>query len=134
MAREIKFRGWHIPTKKMIDLKKITPLALDAGLQHQDGLFLPFSGDVVLEQYANRKDKNGVEIYEGDIVKLHNNIEITKEEYWFPVYEVQYVNLGFDLKYVGGGMNPQSQMFHFAHYFKSFEVIGNIHDNPELLP
>ena len=64
--REIKFRAWHQDTKKMLDLKKMTPLALSPSLD-QDGLYIPFIKDLPLMQYTGIKDKDGVEIYEGDI-------------------------------------------------------------------
>ena len=64
--REIEFRAWNIVTKTMIDLKKITPLALGIDT---DGLFIPFSDGLILMQYTGLKDKNGVKDWIDDIVE-----------------------------------------------------------------
>jgi uncharacterized phage protein (TIGR01671 family) len=83
--------------------------------------------DTVLMQYTGRKDKNGKEIYEGDIVQwceCEPNIE------WCGTVsgEIEWQDSGFWLRckqangFSGGlwGIGP-------------LEIIGNIHENPELL-
>ena len=106
--REIKFRAWNIQTKTMIDLKKITPLALN---MDTDGLFIPFSG-MPLMQYTELKDKNEVEIYEGDIVKMkRKGVEKTI------TVEIPFVYIW--------NFNGEKD--------DTWEIIGNIHENPELL-
>lgn len=110
--REIKFRAWNVATKTMVDLKKITPLALDIDT---DGLFIPFSNGLLLMQFTGLKDKTGKEIYEGDIVKLNDRfIDIVVfEASQFCTKEPQATNV---LSEWGG-----------------IEVLGNIYENPELL-
>ncbi len=111
--RDIKFRGWNVKTKTMLDLKAITPLAMDSNLEC-DGLFLPFADEVILMQYTGLKDKNGVEIYEGDIDKCGGVVVWNQDDASFY-------------------MDHPSEMHALIDTDKWFEVIRNIHANPTLL-
>lgn len=72
----------------------------------------------VLEQYTEIKDKNGVEIYEGDILNTEQGI-----------CSVIWFDSAFALK------SPRSEAIDFEHssFYELSEIIGNIHENPELL-
>lgn len=79
-------------------------------------------------QFTGLTDKNGKKVFEGDIVKDESGV----------VYPVVFELTGFYLKYAP----PHSHGFHFdllplSNYWHAhgaiIEVIGNIHDNPELL-
>jgi uncharacterized phage protein (TIGR01671 family) len=86
----------------------------------------------VLMQYTGLKDKNGVEIYEGDILKI-SNISILRCEFrngcfvlvhikeFAGVENLLWGNLG---RLYDAGMND---------IFELTEIIGNIYENPELL-
>ncbi len=66
--REIKCRAYNTSTRVMIDLQKITPLALDSGCQNQPGVFIPFDEKLILLFYTGRHDIRGQDIYDGDKV------------------------------------------------------------------
>jgi len=118
--REIKFRAWD--ESRMKGLKKNDFFSI-----RNDGytsISLPSSNEPKLMQYTGLTDKNGVEIYEGDIVKFK----------WLGEYTgvIKYEDCGFGLSYNANDeqMNVAMRRFYFD---KNAEVIGNIHENPELL-
>jgi len=112
-ANRLRFRAWHKSTGRMVDLHAITPLALDASF-NQDGVFIPFSDEIIVMQSTGLEDKNGKEIFEGDIDKRRLPIE------WFR-----------------GGFICNGQPIGLDCSFTEetwVEIIGNIHQNPDLLP
>lgn len=127
--RELKFRAW---SKKHNKYLKITGIQYDgdkfagtfviygtvAGIPNT--IFLE-PEDVVLEQYTSLKDKNGKEIYKGDIVV---NTYYDDGE----MYKVLWVDDS-----VAFGMESLDDMELYKLPLESLEVIGNIHENAELL-
>lgn len=79
-----------------------------------------------LGQYTGLTDKNGTKIFEGDIVE---GLDFTAEDGGYGV--VTFDDGAFEV--VGSCYNNIVGTFHENYYGKDFEVIGNIHDNPELL-
>ena len=140
--RQIKFRAWDKDEKRWFSNFYLSPkgqlLEKDMGLS---GLS-PIPTDMVeLMQYTGRHDKNGKEIYEGDIVKVwHYRDEDAPELDDTTIHEVVWGGDGeypaFDLKPdLTDDMNDLAYMVSggFDDDIPHHEVIGNIYENPELL-
>jgi len=119
MNREIKFRAWDKEKKEFVYLSQSGDFGLIGdGLQFSidlcDELF-------IIDQFTGLKDKNGVEIYEGDIIR-------TREDYvgdYFYKHEIHQVI--FD-----DGCFC-CELANLTDEFYLCEIIGNIHENPDLL-
>ena len=130
--REIKFRAWDKDDKVMRSWKEVQ-IQKDYG---EDFYFLGykenkaitrFDHEQILMQYTGLKDKNGKEIYEGDIVKI---TEFFNEKEPYLSYQVTFGRgvlalLDEDeLSYV---------QYPLYDWIENTEVIGNVYENPEIL-
>lgn len=130
--REIKFRAWQNGHKRMREVHSISwkdGVITYVGITQQNTApaaqtygtkDYPLSYLNVM-QYTGLKDKNGVEIYEGDVVKARGFEPDT--------YEVVFDRGGFCLKRGDDGYYPDIKYVEDEHG----EVIGNIYQNPELI-
>lgn len=107
--RYIKFRAWHKGEAFMIEWDFII----------DDGILPYFSSDsYVLMQYTGLKDRNGREIYEGDVVKFNMGGEdFRRPVAWNPQ--------GFWTIHWQDGLNT-------GPLRGTYEVVGNIYDNTEM--
>ena len=126
MNREIKFRAWHKDLKKMFKIGQITLEKGTWNFEPNDrdfiGMSIPSQTSFVLMQYTGLHDKNGKEIYEGDILKV----------YYKGMSGVGYVEYDNDYCEYKIIINTDKDYFSL---WKSIDLekIGNIYDNPELL-
>ncbi len=124
MSREIKFRGW---SKKdncfcgafSIHYTGMISDMIDAKIDKDSGLAISDAhwneNDLILMQYTGLQDKNGKDIYEGDIVRskiLSGEIKINEIVFEYGAYRIGLQQLNIQ---------------------KDIEIIGNIYENKNLL-
>ena len=122
-----KFRAWDYKKKNMIlEMKGIYIFHFSQGFEGieshagQRGEFLQASW-LGLMQFTGLQDKNGKDIYEGDNIEFEFYNEIRKET-------VIYGNGSFTLGYCMSLWDTEQDRFKSV----KLEIIGNIHENPEL--
>ncbi len=130
--REIKFRVWNPETKKIHNMPflEVCRSAKSGGWYyspHTGGDFPRVVLDKYLMQYTGLKDKNGMKIYEGDIVKAYH-YQREEVEMHCVRYEAPCFTLGL---YWKDGSHDWYSMEQYDSF--ELEVIGNIYENPELL-
>ena len=127
--REIKFRAWDKFSEKWLDLEEYV-IDPEDGAVGEVSVYeiVDVNYDAILEQYTGINDKNGVEIYDGDLVKLHVVILSPDDKVGVVKYTPEY---GYSLYF---GSNRMARQEYWASGEKhTLEVIGNVHENTDLL-
>lgn len=133
MNRIIKFRAWardDNPFKKGLMSYNVYPMLnneiyIDGDIYYVDKF-------IELMQFTGLHDKNGKEIYEGDILQsyIHPEIELLHKIEWSEKFNGWFAknlnNKGKDYK------TGDIQLWVYIQH-NLFEVIGNIYENPELI-
>ena len=84
--------------------------------------------EIEVMQYVGLKDKNGEEIYEGDLLSLHGGAKPVIGEVIF-----EYGCFCFKAPWIGEGNHYPELKYYIEVEFVECEVIGNIYENPELV-
>ena len=151
--RDIKFKAWHKLEDKMCEVEVINldkgaflvgvltteNTILDDGkfeIEAPDnGRFCDFA-EFELLQFTGLLDKNGIEIYKGDILDLGQTVNGVNE--FIVVWD--YMRIGWSIEYNAKMNMPRNYEYDVISFFKideatgeGVEVIGNIYENPELL-
>lgn len=122
MNRPLKFRIWSKITKAMsppIELKRLAYETFDSSLDPLNDEYTVFM------QYTGVKDKDGVEIYEGDIAEFRMLNEFGS---WQVIRSIMKWHVG------GFGFEAETEwIFTGVDNIAGAKIIGNIWENPELI-
>jgi len=130
--REIKFRAWDTKLKKMWSAEE---MGADELTINPDGRgfvnvssvstrLSEYATHLIPLQFTGLKDKNGKEIYEGDIVMVRNYLNGKLWDGHVHPCSVESIPGGYELK---------DHWMHESLRSSEVEIIGNIYENPELL-
>ena len=132
--REIKFRAWD---KKLKNMLFMDGMSMNWEYDHLTFRITGYTDeeewstneeDLELMQYTGLKDKNGKEIYEGDLIKTH-----TEGDTLLVIWNERSGN-GWALKRQDGtiiqGLFPTND----GAPYPEVEIVGNLYEHPELFP
>lgn len=121
--REIKFRAWDNENNQMLDVQNLDfeDCFYGGEIQIRTTMYNDYFDirEMPLMQYTGLHDKNGKEIYEGDIFNLGDNRIL---------YIVEWFDTG-----LSGRQNGNSSRVGLQYWKDKIEVIGNIYENKDLL-
>ena len=113
-------KAWDPSAKRMNEIRGYVDNEETIKIFYKSGGFASYLKDrIVILEGTGLNDKNGKEIYEGDILHRHMNV------YWEVMFK--------ESKWVAKPKNNSSGLYLDASQFIECEVIGNIHENPDLI-
>ncbi len=138
--REIRFRAWDFNKNKMTKSFTIE----DYGIDQDEGGFhfeLPYHFDgkeSILMQSTGLKDASGKEVYEGDVVKLNNEVYAPYSQLLIIKFGEYSNNLNYEDHDSGYGwyfdeIHPSNHSEQGIRDIKDYKVVGNIYENGDLI-
>ena len=129
-----RFRAWHNELGRMMSIKnmwfqdsRIEELELNDSVMNDH--ITAYPDEIELMQSTGLKDKNGKEIFEGDIITNGPDVMCMKRHNTLGFYVEQKGNV----QLVADGMDLEEFEEDAKEIADSIEIIGNIYENPELL-
>ena len=129
-----KFRAWHINKQIMCEVIRIDfeqgIITLDLETDDDEYYWMETDwnfSDVEIMQYTGCRDKNGIEIYEGDVIKDKY------DKIWLVQWYVGAFVITNKIPDSDGQTSTYSHFSNVSNHHFYFEVIGNMLNNPELL-
>lgn len=123
--KDFKFRVWDIERECYLDETELAGVTPDGKyilyIEEEEISKLEIEGNYIIEQYTGLKDKNGKEIFEGDVV----NIQGIK-------YYVDFEHGGFWFNNDNRKWKANRPFTHFQE-INDAEVVGNVHESNDLL-
>lgn len=126
-----KFRAWNIESQCMLNHGFIVNTVIQNGEIVRDFSDILEHNDMfILMQSTGLKDKNGKEIFEGDVVKVSQD-----DDYFISFVKnmIEFDCPGFDVPFPDDWNYECNVLSHLMNTDQTIEVIGNIHEHPELL-
>jgi uncharacterized phage protein (TIGR01671 family) len=134
MKREIKFRAWDKITCELKTINQIDYVSQEIvfpDIKGTDFTDWKMFDDVELMQYTGLKDKNGKEIYEGDIYQVDKN-HLVYTVFFHQGSFCAGININNCVP-INWEPEEDSEDMQECNFSQTIEVIGNIYENPELL-
>lgn len=123
--REIKFRAWNKKKQYFIDYSTMNIKIRDLNNKNYQEL-------LVFQQYTGLKDKNGKEIYEGDIVSYSTYSDIEPIDDYEGIIRIDTYGTYID-GYNSSGDKGNYYLLEVSDCINHLEKLGNIYENPDIL-
>ena len=134
--RKLKFRVWNRKKEEMLKPFHLLQY-MDASERYQQEMCDAYGEDVVLMQYTGLKDKNGVELYEKDIIEITTPLEFKFRPPYYnvPVKGGKVRKSVTIVESLEEAFDPENGLAYLLGNgeISTWRVIGNIFEDPNLL-